>query len=42
MQSVDKRKILLDEPIRHIGNMEVKVKIHAGIFGNLNIKVIAE
>ncbi|MFZ7133486.1 MAG: 50S ribosomal protein L9 [Eubacteriales bacterium] len=36
---IDKRKILLDEPIRQIGNIQVRVKINPGIFGELTIKV---
>lgn len=38
---IDKRKIELAEPVRNIGNIEVKVKIMAQIYGNLNIKVEA-
>lgn len=38
---IDKRKIELAEPARNIGNIEVKVKIMAQIYGNLNIKVEA-
>lgn len=36
---VDKRKIDLQEPIRNIGNIDVKIKLHSGIFGELTIKV---
>ena len=36
---VDKRKIELQEPIRNIGNIDVKIKLHSGIFGELNIKI---
>lgn len=36
---VDKRKIQLDEPIRNIGTIHVKIKILAGIYGELTIKV---
>lgn len=39
---VDKRKILLEEPIRNIGTIEVKIKVQPGIFGDLKVKVEAE
>lgn len=39
---VDKRKILLEQPIRNIGNIEVKIKIQPGISGELKIKIDSE
>lgn len=36
---VDKRKILLDEPIRHIGTFTVTIKTHAGVTGDLTVIV---
>lgn len=36
---VDKRKILLDQPIRNIGSIEVKIKIQPEIYGELKIKI---
>ena len=39
---VDKRKIQLEEPIRNIGIIQVKIKIIAGIHGELTIKVNPE
>ncbi|MFZ7119724.1 MAG: 50S ribosomal protein L9 [Eubacteriaceae bacterium] len=39
---VDKRKILLDKPIRSVCNITVKIKTYAGIFGELKISIIAE
>ena len=39
---VDKRKILLEQPIRNIGSIEVKIKLQPGIFGELKIRVDAQ
>ena len=39
---IDKRKITLAEPIRHIGKAEVKVKTYAGVEGTLTVRIIAE
>ncbi|MGL4283458.1 MAG: 50S ribosomal protein L9 [Eubacterium aggregans] len=39
---IDKRKITLAEPIRHIGKMDVKVKTYAGVEGELTVAVVAE
>lgn len=39
---IDKRKINLVEPIRHIGDMSVEIKIHKGISAKLNVKVEAK
>lgn len=36
---VDKRKILLSEPIRHIGKFTVTIKTHAGVTGDLTVVV---
>lgn len=39
---IDKRKITLAEPIRHIGKAEVRVKTYAGTEGTLTVNVIAQ
>lgn len=39
---IDKRKITLAEPIRHIGKAEVKVKTYAGVEGSLTVNIIRE
>lgn len=36
---VDKRRILLEEPIRNLGTIEVKIKVQSGIFGELKVKI---
>lgn len=36
---VDKRRILLDDPIRNVGNIDVKIKVQSGIFGELKVKI---
>lgn len=37
---VDKRKIQLDEPIRNVGKLDIKIKTLAGVYGELTVKVI--
>ena len=39
---IDKKKILLEEPIRHVGEHEVDVKLFPGVIAKLNVKVEAE
>lgn len=39
---VDKRKILLSEPIRHIGKFTVPIKTHGGVTGEVNVVVEAQ
>ncbi|QSX07563.1 50S ribosomal protein L9 [Alkalibacter rhizosphaerae] len=39
---VDKRKILLSEPIRHIGKFTVSIKTYAGVTGDLTVLVDAQ
>ncbi len=39
---IDKRKITLAEPIRHIGKITVKVKTYAGVEGKLTVAVVGE
>jgi large subunit ribosomal protein L9 len=37
---IDKRKIMLDEPIRSLGEFELEVKLHPDVRGTLNLSVI--
>jgi large subunit ribosomal protein L9 len=39
---VDKRKVELEMPIRNVGRIEVKIKTHQGITGNLTVIVKGE
>jgi large subunit ribosomal protein L9 len=39
---IDKRKLLMDEPIRHLGVSEINVKLHHDVIANLKIQVIDE
>ncbi|GAB4409511.1 MAG: 50S ribosomal protein L9 [Thermodesulfovibrionales bacterium] len=39
---IDKKKIILDEPIKRLGFYTVGIKIHPEITVSLNIKVVAE
>jgi len=39
---LDKRKIVLDEPIRRLGDYTVSVKLHADIVAEFKVSVIAE
>ena len=36
---VDKRKIILEEPIKHLGSYEVAVKIHHDVTANIKLEV---
>jgi len=40
--SVDRKKIVLEEPIKDIGTSTVKVKLPAGIVGEVAVNVVAE
>jgi len=40
--TIDKRKILLDEPIRNLGYTQVPVKIHPAVTATLNVQVVEE
>lgn len=39
---IDKRRILLSEPIRYVGTLDIDVKVYAGILGHLTVKVESE
>jgi len=40
-QPVDRRKILLDEPIKELGDHEVGIRLHRDVIAKLKVKVIA-
>lgn len=39
---IDKRKLMLDEPIKTLGYTKVPVKLHPEVMGTLNIHVVEE
>ncbi len=39
---VDKRKIVLDEPIKRLGDFTVSVKLHADVTAEFKLSVVAE
>lgn len=39
---IDKRKIVLDEPIKRVGDYTVTVKLHADITAEIKVSVVAE
>ena len=39
---LDKRKVLLDEPIKHLGEHEVKVKLHPEVMASVRLLVTKE
>ena len=39
---IDKRKIQLDEPIKHLGDHEVKIKLHPEVVATLKLMVSKE
>jgi large subunit ribosomal protein L9 len=39
---IDKKKIMLDEPIKRLGSYTVNVKIHSDVTAQLNISVIRD
>lgn len=39
---IDKRKIILDEPIRTLGYTKIPVKLHPEVMGTLNVHVVEE
>ncbi len=40
--NIDKKHIIIDEPIKSLGVFDVKVKLHSDVITNLKIWVIAE
>ena len=39
---IDKRKVLLDEPIKHLGEHDVKIKLHPEVVAGLKVTVSKE
>jgi large subunit ribosomal protein L9 len=39
---IDKRKVLLDEPIKHLGEHEVKIRLHSEVHAGLKLLVTKE
>ncbi len=39
---IDKRKIVLDEPIKRLGDFTITVKLHADVTADFKVSVIAE
>ena len=39
---IDKRKVQLDEPVKHLGEHEVKIKLHPEVTANLKLLVTKE
>ncbi|MDP1989865.1 MAG: 50S ribosomal protein L9 [Syntrophales bacterium] len=39
---IDKRNILLDEPIKALGEFSVRIKISAGVTADIKVSVVAE
>jgi large subunit ribosomal protein L9 len=39
---VDKRKIMLEEPIKRLGDFSVPVKLHADVAADVKVSVVAE
>ena len=39
---IDKRKVLLDEPVKRLGDHEVKIKLHPEVVATLKLMVSKE
>ncbi|MFA5073977.1 MAG: 50S ribosomal protein L9 [Nitrospirota bacterium] len=39
---IDKRKIMLEEPIKRLGDFKVSIKLHADVSAEMSVSVIAE
>ena len=39
---IDKRKVLLDEPVKHLGEHDLKIKLHAEVTATLKLLVSKE
>lgn len=39
---IDKRKILLDEPIKQVGDFEIGIRLHAEVIPNVHLSVTKE
>jgi len=40
--AIDKRKIVLDEPIKRVGEYTVTIKLHADVTTDFKLSVVAE
>ena len=40
--NIDKRKIVLEEPIKRLGDFTVTVKLHADVTADFKVSVVAE
>lgn len=41
-KDIDKRKIVLDQPIKEIGNYKIAIKLYPEIVATINLQVVAE
>lgn len=41
-KNIDKRKIVLDQPIKEIGNFKIEIKLYPEIVSTINLQVVAE
>lgn len=41
-KNIDKRKIVLDQPIKEIGNFKIEIKLYPEIVSTVNLQVVAE
>jgi large subunit ribosomal protein L9 len=39
---VDRKQIVLDEPIKQLGEFPVKIKLYQGIAADITVKVVEE
>jgi large subunit ribosomal protein L9 len=39
---VDKKKVVLEEPIKRLGTYQVKIKIHSEVSGQITVEVVEE
>lgn len=39
---IDRKKIVLDEPIKRLGNYTINVKIHSDVSAQLNVQIVKE
>ncbi len=40
--TVDRRRILLDAPLRSLGNYVIRIRLHADVVAELNLAIVAE
>jgi large subunit ribosomal protein L9 len=39
---IDRRKIVLDEPLKHIGDVELPIKLHRDVTASIKVRVVSE